>query len=143
MTGLQPAFLTPLLVCETVRIGGYSFPYEVQINIKDHEEAVSERCNSTAGKGKNCSGSTCIGGYTSFSCGDVPADETVTIQGYATAETREFLPLPVILSNRIAQRLSSIYSVNAIPGLLQGEKPRFLCVIPAISRSIFPQSLLR
>lgn len=107
-------------VCSAVRDAGYHAPYELEINIKDHNKAFSGLPQPAPSDDKNCSGNTCIGYCTSLSSGDIPADETVTVRGYATTETSELLPLSAVQAQWIMLRFSTILKLCVIPGLLPG-----------------------
>lgn len=117
------------LVRTAVREVGYMSSCGVEINMKRHNKAVSELPQSAPSDDKNCSGNTCIGYFTSLSSGDIPADETVTLRGYATTETSKLLPLSAAQAQWIMLRFSTILKLCVIPGLLSGGS-----VIVSVSR---------
>lgn len=54
--------------------------------------------------------------------GSVGAGDQGTVYGYATKETREYLPLPLVLSHRIAKRIDECREGKLIKGILPDGK---------------------
>ncbi|MGI6497542.1 MAG: methionine adenosyltransferase [Oscillospiraceae bacterium] len=54
--------------------------------------------------------------------GSVGAGDQGTVYGYATKETREYLPLPLVLSHRIAKRIDDCREGKLIKGILPDGK---------------------
>ncbi|HPD88441.1 MAG TPA: methionine adenosyltransferase [Oscillospiraceae bacterium] len=54
--------------------------------------------------------------------GSVGAGDQGTVYGYATKETREYLPLPLVLSHRIAKRIDECREGKLIKGVLPDGK---------------------
>ncbi len=54
--------------------------------------------------------------------GSIGAGDQGTVYGYATNETQELLPLPVVLAHRITRRLDSVRKEGLIKGLLPDGK---------------------
>jgi S-adenosylmethionine synthetase len=110
----------PRIVSATVRDAGYTALYEIDITLDGPDERVSPLSAPVRGEAKNCSGNECIGRCTSLSCGDIPANETTTITGCATAETSDLQPLAAVLAHRVVTCYALVRNLKAIPGLLPG-----------------------
>lgn len=135
----------PAIVCKTVRNVGYTSDYEVEILIHDQSTdiadavdgaAYSKNCSGTphfspgdlsSGNPpalENCSGTGCLGHYTSnrVSATDLGAGDQGIVYGYAVNETDEMLPLPVVLANKLTMCLSFVRKMGLIQGLLPDGK---------------------
>lgn len=86
----------PHIVCRTVRQIGYSGNYEVEVNIHDQSPDIAEAVN-----GEN----------------EITAGDQGIVYGYACRETRELLPLPVVLVHRITKGLTEARRNGVIPDL--------------------------
>ncbi len=130
----------PAIVCKTVRDVGYSSDYEVEILVHDQSTDIAGAVNST-GIVENCSGSGNIaqpgmtisdtlshphcsetGGICSCtslcsSAHGLGAGDQGIVYGYATNETDELLPLPVVLANRLTLCLAFVRKTGLIQGL--------------------------
>jgi len=113
----------PAIVCRTVREIGYDSDYEVEILV--HEQST-DIADAVAGmySVENCSGTGCINAYPSL-CGyarELGAGDQGVVYGYAVDETEEFLPLPVVLANKITLCLAFARKMGMIQGLLPDGK---------------------
>ena len=54
--------------------------------------------------------------------GELGAGDQGTVYGYATNETKEFLPLPLVLAHRICYRLDLLRNVGEVDGILPDGK---------------------
>ena len=86
----------PHIVCKTVRQIGYSGNYEVEVDVHDQSPDIADAVN-----GEN----------------EITAGDQGIVYGYACRETRELLPLPVVLAHRITKGLTEARRNGVIPGL--------------------------
>ena len=86
----------PHIVCKTIRQIGYSGNYEVEVDIHDQSPDIAGAVN-----GEN----------------EITAGDQGIVYGYACRETRELLPLPVVLAHRITKGLTEARRNGVIPGL--------------------------
>ena len=75
----------PHIVCKTIRQIGYSGNYEVEVDVHDQSPDIADAVN-----GEN----------------EITAGDQGIVYGYACRETRELLPLPVVLAHRITLGLT-------------------------------------
>jgi len=75
----------PHIVCKTVRQIGYSGNYEVEVDIHDQSPDIA---------------------YAVDSGNEITAGDQGIVYGYACRETKELLPLPVVLAHRITMGLT-------------------------------------
>ncbi len=108
----------PAIVCKTVRDVGYSSDYEVEILVHDQSTDIAGAVNNM-GIVENCSGTGHICSCTSLcsSAHGIGAGDQGIVYGYATNETDELLPLPVVLANRLTLCLAFVRKTGLIQGL--------------------------
>lgn len=106
------------IVCKTVRGVGYSAGYEVEIRTHDQSADIAtavERGFASDG----CSGKGTVDTLPAHSLG---AGDQGIVYGYATAETAQLLPLPVVLANRLTMGLTFARKLGIIKGILPDGK---------------------
>ena len=86
----------PHIVCKTVRQIGYSGNYEVEVDIHDQSPDIADAVNNGNG---------------------ITAGDQGIVYGYACRETKELLPLPVVLAHRITKGLTDARRNGVIPDL--------------------------
>lgn len=86
----------PHIVCKTVRETGYDSSYEVEVITHDQSEDIAGAVDNP----------TAIG-----------AGDQGIMYGYACHETKELLPLPVVLAHRITKRLTVVRCSGRLPFL--------------------------
>ena len=84
------------IVCKTVQEVGYGGDYEVEVIIHDQSPDIAWAVDGGAKMG---------------------AGDQGIVYGYACRETREYLPLPVVLAHRITKGLTQARKTGQIPGL--------------------------
>lgn len=84
------------IVCKTVQEVGYGGDYEVEVIIHDQSPDIAWAVDGGAKMG---------------------AGDQGIVYGYACRETREYLPLPVVLAHRITNGLTQARKTGQIPGL--------------------------
>lgn len=94
----------PHIVCRTVKETGYTCDYEVEVILHEQSEDI-------AGAVENCSSSDTLG-----------AGDQGIMYGYATNETIEMLPLPVVLAHKMTMLLAEARKSGMISGLLPDGK---------------------
>jgi S-adenosylmethionine synthetase len=114
----------PYIVCKTIKHIGYDCDYEVEVITHDQSGdiagAVDKRIgdmyidDKTGRITEDCSGTD---DYGSLGAGDQGI-----MYGYATNETPQFLPLPVVLAHRLTLLLASVRRGGKIKGLLPDGK---------------------
>ena len=86
----------PHIVCKSVRQIGYSGNYEVEVDIHDQSPDIA---------------------YAVDNGNEITAGDQGIVYGYACRETKELLPLPVVLVHRITKGLTEARRNGVIPGL--------------------------
>ena len=86
----------PHIVCKSVRQIGYSGNYEVEVDIHDQSPDIA---------------------YAVDNGNEITAGDQGIVYGYACRETKELLPLPVVLAHRITKGLTEARRNFVIPGL--------------------------
>lgn len=86
----------PHIVCQTVRLTGYGGDYEVEVITHDQSQDIASAVDSPAAIG---------------------AGDQGIMYGYACRETKELLPLPVVLAHRITKRLTVVRGSGRLPFL--------------------------
>ena len=86
----------PHIVCKTVRQIGYSGNYEVEVDIHNQSPDIADAVNNG---------------------NEITAGDQGIVYGYACRETRELLPLPVVLAHRITKGLTEARRNGVIPDL--------------------------
>ena len=86
----------PHIVCKTVRETGYDSSYEVEVITHDQSMDIASAVGHTIAIG---------------------AGDQGIMYGYACHETKELLPLPVVLAHRITKRLTVVRCSGRLPFL--------------------------
>lgn len=86
----------PHIVCKTVRETGYDSNYEVEVTTHDQSMDIASAVGHTIAIG---------------------AGDQGIMYGYACHETKELLPLPVVLAHRITKRLTVVRCSGKLPFL--------------------------
>ena len=86
----------PHIVCKTVRQIGYSGNYEVEVDIHDQSPDIADAVNGED---------------------EITSGDQGVVYGYACRETKELLPLPVVLAHRITKGLTEARRNGVIPDL--------------------------
>jgi len=114
----------PYIVCKTIKHVGYDNDYEVEIITHDQSSDIAGAVDKQIGdmyiddkSGRvinDCSGTDVYG--------SLGAGDQGIMYGYATNETPQFLPLPVVLAHRLTLMLSDARKRGKIKGLLPDGK---------------------
>lgn len=86
----------PHIVCKTVRETGYDSSYEVEVFTHDQSQDIADAVDNPVG---------------------ITAGDQGIMYGYACRETKELLPLPVVLAHRITKRLTVVRCSGRLPFL--------------------------
>ncbi len=113
----------PAIVCRTVHDVGYSSGYEVEILTHEQSSDISGAVDG-GHTSENCSGRDCLSGPASPSGADgqLGAGDQGVVYGYATGETGQMLPLPVVLANHLTMGLAFARKMGLVRGLLPDGK---------------------
>jgi len=113
----------PAIVCKTVRDAGCSSDYEVEILVHDQSPDIANAVGVDAHI-KNCSGIDGVWNpvFTRGSSRELGAGDQGIVYGYAVNETKELLPLPVVLANRLTLGLAFVRKLGLIRDLLPDGK---------------------
>lgn len=103
----------PLVVKRVLQEVGYN-PKRFSIYVYVHKQSADIAAGVNNALEARCGD---VGWY-----GDIGAGDQGTVYGYATDETQELLPLPVVLANRITRRLDMVRKEGLIKGLLPDGK---------------------
>ncbi len=109
----------PYIVCKTIKHIGYDCDYEVEVITHDQSGDIAGAVDKHIGDmyidkmtgriTEDCSGTE--------SFGSLGAGDQGIMYGYATNETPQFLPLPVVLAHRLTLLLTNARRTGTINGL--------------------------
>lgn len=107
----------PHIVCRTISRTGYNdLDYEVEIIIRDQSKDIADAIENGSIYIDRQNGKL-TADYDVFGAGDQGI-----VYGYATNETKEMLPLPVVLAHKITRLLTEARKNGMIKGLLPDGK---------------------
>ena len=86
----------PHIVCKTVQETGYNSDYEVEVITHDQSQDIADAVDNPVA---------------------ITAGDQGIMYGYACRETKELLPLPVVLAHRITRRLTVVRCSGRLPFL--------------------------